>query len=284
MNHIYRLVWCRSRRALVVASELASSRQGGSASGGQVVGSRRRAPARQLLLVAMLGAAGLMFASGASAQSTGDAKLDDLQSLIAKYSPPAPAAPAASPIAGVASNVASEAITSEAANASTVAAATVRRSGVVGPVVTRLPLVAAARPAAPAAVPTLSPIAAATASIPVFAPDAAAATSLTASDHTAVALAPPTQGNSQVGTAASVDVADRRTALAAGAQVALQSSSIQVADAPVPPIGDSLVALPAIKPTVLPIAARLTSALNVTPLSTPIPPVAVVPATAGTAT
>ncbi len=39
----------------------------------------------KLLLAALVGASGLLFASGASAQSAGDAKLDDLQSLVAKY-------------------------------------------------------------------------------------------------------------------------------------------------------------------------------------------------------
>lgn len=93
MNHIYRLVWCRSRRALVVVSELASSKQRGCVSVGQSARSRRRALQRQLLAMAVLGTAGLLFASGALAQSTGDAKVDDLQSLMAKYSPGAPSAP-----------------------------------------------------------------------------------------------------------------------------------------------------------------------------------------------
>ncbi|WP_458069665.1 YadA-like family protein [Rhodanobacter sp. BL-MT-08] len=85
MNRIYRLVWCRSRRVLVVASELASSHHGGGSSGAGKVDRRALGATRKLLLVALMAAGGLLFASGAAAQSTRDAKLDDLQSLIAKY-------------------------------------------------------------------------------------------------------------------------------------------------------------------------------------------------------
>jgi len=85
MNRIYRLVWCRSRRVLVVASELASSHHGSCSSSEGNVDRRSLGTTRKLLFVAFMGAGSLLFASGASAQSSGDAKLDDLQSLIAKY-------------------------------------------------------------------------------------------------------------------------------------------------------------------------------------------------------
>ena len=84
MNRIYRLVWCRSRRVLVVASELASSHHGGCSSSARGVDQRTLGATRKLLFVALMGAGSLIFASAASAQSTGDAKLDDLQSLVAK--------------------------------------------------------------------------------------------------------------------------------------------------------------------------------------------------------
>ncbi|MEW5301014.1 MAG: hypothetical protein WDW36_003898 [Sanguina aurantia] len=269
---------CQSRRLLVVASELASSGHGGGASAGRSVGSPSRIPARNALFAAMLGAAGLLFATGASAQSTGDARLDDLQSTMNKYSTPAIAASPSEAVlskaiagTGVATGIVPATSVASAVNAT---AATVRRASAVHPVTARAAVLTAARPATPVIAQTLTPIAAATASIPAFASDAADARSLVAADHTAVALAPPSQGTVQVSAVPVVDVADRRTALATGAQVALQSSSIQVPDAPIPPIGDSLLALPAIKPTVLPIAARLTTTLNITPVPAPLLPVA----------
>ncbi len=90
MNHIFRLVWCRSRRVLVVASELAS-RCHGSATG--TADGRQSGSSNKLLMAALVGTSGALFVSGASAQSIGDAKLDDLQSLVAKYSTPDAASP-----------------------------------------------------------------------------------------------------------------------------------------------------------------------------------------------
>lgn len=90
MNHLFRPVWGRSRRVSVVASELASLCHGsvtGSVDGRQSVSSNK------LLMAALVGTSGALFVSGASAQSIGDAKLDDLQSLVVKYSAPAAASP-----------------------------------------------------------------------------------------------------------------------------------------------------------------------------------------------
>jgi len=90
MNRIYRLVWCRSLGALVVASELASSkrRSGGS----------HRSPTSRfslLLPATILTAIGLSHMSAAHAQSVGDTRLADLQSLVDKYDDSHPAAQAA---------------------------------------------------------------------------------------------------------------------------------------------------------------------------------------------
>jgi autotransporter adhesin len=96
MNHIYRLVWCKSRNALVAASELSSRRHGG------VSVSPGRMKAAKLLSVALLGAGGFVHAAGAFAQSTGSAKLDDLQSLVSKYDAPVVGASAGAGMAPVA--------------------------------------------------------------------------------------------------------------------------------------------------------------------------------------
>ena len=79
MNHIYRLVWCKSLNALVVASELSSRQHGG------VSASPRSGKAAKLLSMALLGVGGFVYAAGAFAQTSGNAKLDDLQSLVSKY-------------------------------------------------------------------------------------------------------------------------------------------------------------------------------------------------------
>jgi autotransporter adhesin len=77
MNRIYRLVWCRARGALVVASELAHVHTGGC----RAVDTRKHsglgALAMSGLTLGLFGLAGSAFA--------GDAKLDDLQALMAKY-------------------------------------------------------------------------------------------------------------------------------------------------------------------------------------------------------
>ena len=113
MNRIYRLVWCRSRRVLVVASELASSHHGGCSSSARGVDQRTLGATRKLLFVALMGAGSLIFASAASAQSTGDAKLDDLQSLVAKYDTSRPnAAPVQAVAATAAGRASGEAVAS----------------------------------------------------------------------------------------------------------------------------------------------------------------------------
>ncbi len=85
MNHIYRLVWCRSRNALVAVSELSSSRLRIGTSAGTRSGAVSGGAALRLLTVALIGAGGLVHAGAACAQSSGDGKLDDLQSLMTKY-------------------------------------------------------------------------------------------------------------------------------------------------------------------------------------------------------
>ncbi|MHB1056962.1 MAG: YadA-like family protein [Rhodanobacter sp.] len=92
MNRIYRLVWCRSLGALVVASELAASGRAGGSSRG-TAGTHA-----WLRYAAILGAIGLFPFSAAHAQSAGDAKLADLQSLMAKYDDSRPAAETAAPV------------------------------------------------------------------------------------------------------------------------------------------------------------------------------------------
>jgi autotransporter adhesin len=97
MNHIYRLVWCKSRNALVAASELSSRSHGG------VSVSPGRMKAAKLISLAMLGAGSLIYATGAFAQSTtGSAQLDDLQSLVSKYQAPVVGSSVASGVADVA--------------------------------------------------------------------------------------------------------------------------------------------------------------------------------------
>ncbi|PWK85843.1 YadA-like family protein [Fulvimonas soli] len=94
MNRIYRLVWSKSRNALVVASELSSS----AARPGASPSSRRGRPARAAWL-GLLAAGGFAFALAAQAQSTGDRKLDELQTLMARYDGTAPSTAQAAPAA-----------------------------------------------------------------------------------------------------------------------------------------------------------------------------------------
>ena len=96
MNHIYRLVWCKSLNALVVASELSSRQHGG------VSASPRSGKAIKLLSIALLGMGGFVYASGAFAQATGNVKLDDLQSLVSKYSAPVVGAASGGTVQGIA--------------------------------------------------------------------------------------------------------------------------------------------------------------------------------------
>ncbi len=77
MNRIYRLVWNRTLNAFVVGSELASAH--GKASGA----TKLHAPASAL---AWSGAAGMLALVMALPAHASDARLDDLQALVAKYS------------------------------------------------------------------------------------------------------------------------------------------------------------------------------------------------------
>jgi autotransporter adhesin len=92
MNRIYRLVWCQSLGAVVVASELTSIKRGSPG------GSSRNSTSRPSLLLAaaVLGAFGIVHAGGVHAQ---DAKLADMQELAAKYGNPHPIAQATANVA-----------------------------------------------------------------------------------------------------------------------------------------------------------------------------------------
>ncbi|MEP6906400.1 MAG: YadA-like family protein [Pseudoxanthomonas sp.] len=79
MNHIYRLVWCRSRNVMVVASELAAS---GKRGGRSCVGATFRLVSLSTALWFSLSTIPVF------AQSTGDARLADLLPLVAKYAQP----------------------------------------------------------------------------------------------------------------------------------------------------------------------------------------------------
>ena len=76
MNRIYRLVWNRTLNAFVVGSELASAQGKGS-------GPAKLSPAASWSLAGLAGAIALALAGPAAAT---DAKLADLQDLLAKYS------------------------------------------------------------------------------------------------------------------------------------------------------------------------------------------------------
>ncbi|KQO02367.1 hypothetical protein ASF01_01155 [Stenotrophomonas sp. Leaf70] len=95
MNRIYRLVWNRTLNAFVVGSELASA-------AGKHAGARRLQAGRTGV---SLGMGSLLMLAMASPAQAGDARLDDLQALVAKYaaqdaSMPAVPMPGAS-VAGV---------------------------------------------------------------------------------------------------------------------------------------------------------------------------------------
>ena len=95
MNHIFCLVWCQSRNALVAASELSSRQRGG------VSFAAPRGKVAKLVSLFLLAAASIVYASGALAQSTGNAKLDDLQSLVSKYSEPVVGSSADASVPGI---------------------------------------------------------------------------------------------------------------------------------------------------------------------------------------
>jgi len=94
MNRVYRLVWSKSRNALVVASELSSS----AARPGASPADHRGRPARAACL-GLLAVGGLALAAAAQAQSTGDRKLDDLQALMSRYDGAASSTAQATPAA-----------------------------------------------------------------------------------------------------------------------------------------------------------------------------------------
>lgn len=90
MNRIYRLVWNRALNAFVVGSELASA--AGRHSGGcRLQAGRAGVP---------LGMGSLLMLAMASPAQAGDARLDDLQALVAKYAAQDAPVPAL-PVAGV---------------------------------------------------------------------------------------------------------------------------------------------------------------------------------------
>ncbi len=84
MNRIYRLVWNHALNAFVVGSELASA--------GGKRGAARRLHAGQA--GALLGMGGMLMLAMAPPAQAGDARLDDLQALVAKYAAQEASAPA----------------------------------------------------------------------------------------------------------------------------------------------------------------------------------------------
>lgn len=85
MNHIYRLVWCRSRHVMVVASELSSSRLRIGKSASARASLARPGTMLRLLSIVCIGVGSIVHATAAHAQSSSDGKLGDLQSLVSKY-------------------------------------------------------------------------------------------------------------------------------------------------------------------------------------------------------
>ncbi|MBJ7516625.1 MAG: ESPR domain-containing protein, partial [Stenotrophomonas sp.] len=82
MNRIFRLVWSRQLRAMVVASELASGAHGASS----LIDQRAALPAPAMLAVALA----LALCAGTAAAAENNQTLRDLQALAAKYTQQAP--------------------------------------------------------------------------------------------------------------------------------------------------------------------------------------------------
>jgi autotransporter adhesin len=220
MNRIYRLVWCRSRRVLVVASELASAHHGGGSSGTGSVDRRAAGSTRKLLLAALISTGGMLFASGAYAQSTGDAKLDDLQSLVAKYDT---SRVGAAPVQAMAGTQAAGGAVASAAAPSIIAPAITPHalpSRVVA-VIRSSRAVASSTPAPASNAPT-API--------TYGAPGASSSSVGDSDEVVTSLH---SGQANAVAKATVDVADRNRQQATGADVQLaQQSSLVKTDLP----------------------------------------------------
>jgi hypothetical protein len=222
MNRIYRLVWCRSRKVLVVASELASAHHGGESGGRGKVDRRSHGATQKLLLAALIFAGGVLFASAASAQSTGDAKLDDLQSLVAKYDTSHAVAASAQAIAGTSAAGAAAASPSASAAASPSTAPAITSHFSPSQVV---PIAKSSRVTASAA----APQAASASMAPItYGPATDASSNMRRSD------AAITSGHSEQASrapTASADVADRNRQQATGSDVQLaQQSSLAKTD------------------------------------------------------
>jgi autotransporter adhesin len=271
MNHIYRLIWCRSRKVLVVASELASSNHGGASSTARTVDRRSLRSTRRLLLAALVGASGILFASAASAQSIGDAKLDDLRSLIAKYDTSRASIPAASnAVAGhvvvsntVNANVRAEARVSPSFNKSLFA---VRHAPVIQTRTAQAPdhglgTTIATMPATHGAQrligETQPEMAEATAAAPSLRPQLQQA-----QQQLAAATRSATSSSVQEMGFQAADAADPKYSPEAVAQLAQQSSTTKAPDGKAPDNPDFVharfaVSMPAIRHPVLPVASAL---------------------------
>jgi autotransporter adhesin len=218
MNRIYRLVWCRSRKVLVVASELASSHHGGCSSGASKVDRRSIGATRKLLFLSLMGASGLLFASGASAQSSGDAKLDDLQSLIAKYDT---SHASAAPVQAVARNAADVVGSAPGETASSSLASTVkqRAATVASGVVPAQKSSSFAAQAASASV-IASPSASTKAAVAYSTPAASSQSAL----QSAAMIASSNTSEADGVALTTADAADRKLHQATGGQLAQQVS------------------------------------------------------------
>ncbi|WP_165418341.1 YadA-like family protein [Dyella amyloliquefaciens] len=91
MNRIFRLVWSQSRHAWVPASELATQR-------GRASRTIRIAPSARACLVGSLALCALAYHPLSHASALDDAKLDDLSTLVSKYTP---ATTAAAPLTSI---------------------------------------------------------------------------------------------------------------------------------------------------------------------------------------
>jgi autotransporter adhesin len=269
MNRIYRLVWCHSRKILVVASELASFCHGSSSSGAGKVDRRTPGSTSRLLLVALIGASGMLFASGVSAQSAGDAKLDDLQLLITKYDTSHASAAPTQVVAssGIAANNSS--VSNEAPIATALPTAMKKHAAVVQ---SRIASAATREAHTAAATPALADIASTVASrTPVVFAKASVASQQQLQSAVATPSASPNSAQGSVFQAA--DTTDRKLTQVVGAQLAQQSSTTKTQDSPsdVQAI-DVAAPVPAIKRPEQPVALTV-AATDKVGLVEAIPPV-----------
>jgi len=267
MNRIYRLVWCRSRKVLVVASELAFSKHGNCSSSASSVDRRLLGSTSKLLLVALIGTGGVLFASGASAQSVDDTKLSDLQSLIAKYDT---SHTSTAPTQVVVSSriAASNSSVSNTAPVATALPTAVKHAAVVQ---SRIALVATREAHNVAATHALADISSTVAS---RTPVVLAKASIASQQQLQSASVPPSASpnSSQSSAFQAADTADRKLTQVAGAQLAQQESTTKTQDSSSDVQATDVAAqIPAIKRPEQPVA----STLPTTGTSTPVPKAAI---------